>query len=322
MRSSHKLAVRRVGNTAGYGRLREREPRVFAWNKHDIRRLIVLSRQFFVLCSPLVLVLVKENIYDQGACNRCASSPFPQEVRETFIALPNFLPLLQYLFAAPRSEKVTAKIPANDTPFSLFDHLRGLENFDAAEIRRWFSNADRFDDSRQKTGVSFAIQFSIQTWQKAEDDFERSSVFFGELARLDEPERYTRRLKASGSRGTKGAFISYCEGAQKDGGPPFRCESAFPRPSAAMETDSKVATGCERGRCRFLNPQPLIASFSSPSILPPRISNTRNFQSINRSSMLLGLVISGFRRMERENSIEISNIFELMIFLLLLFSFF
>ena len=145
-------------------------------------------------------------------------------------------------------------------------------------MRRYFPRSHEiFGRRKWQRSCSSRTRFSRTIWtlralDKRQED-ERLSVipffffffFFSEDVnfpgprRWPDPERPTREDRGEGNkRGHRGRIhlvLRGREGAQKDGGPPFRCESAFPRPSAAMETDSArlESRGCDAG-CRFLNP--------------------------------------------------------------------
>lgn len=88
MRSSHKLTLRRVGSTCN-GRLREREPRVFAWSA----RYSALNCSVAAVLRPLFQLVPRKKHYDRGK-ERVTGVParlrLSQEVGGTFIAL-NFL---------------------------------------------------------------------------------------------------------------------------------------------------------------------------------------------------------------------------------------
>lgn len=99
--------------------------------------------------------------------------------------------------------------------------------------------------------------------KRQEDEFERLFSFFRELPR--DPTLSGRHAKIEGfgeGRGTKGdiedAFISHCEDvrAHKKTGPALPLRVRFPSAIRGHGNGSKVAAaaGCERGRCRFLNP--------------------------------------------------------------------
>lgn len=99
--------------------------------------------------------------------------------------------------------------------------------------------------------------------KRQEDEFERLSSFFRELPR--DPTLSGQHAKIEGfgeGRGTKGdiedAFISHCEDvrAHKKTGSALPLRVRFPSAIRGHGNGSKVAAaaGCERGRCRFLNP--------------------------------------------------------------------
>lgn len=129
--------------------------------------------------------------------------------------------------------------------------------------------------------------------------------------------RHAKRNKR-GHRGRIHFVLRGREGAQKDGGPPFRCEPAFPRPSAAMETDS--------ARKSRLRPDASVADadFSIRQTKPanrgfpfPRFSSSRNFeerarknQSISINSRLLRIWKNNLGRIYRTR-FEISNTFRI-----------
>lgn len=77
--------------------LREREPRVFAWNA----RYSALNCSVAAVLRPLFLLVPRKKHYDRGK-ERVTGVParlrLSQEVRETFIALDQ-LSLHRYLFS-------------------------------------------------------------------------------------------------------------------------------------------------------------------------------------------------------------------------------
>lgn len=131
--------------------------------------------------------------------------------------------------------------------------------------------------------------------------------------------RHAKRNKR-GHRGRIHFVLRGREGAQKDGGPPFRCEPAFPRPSAAMETDSarksRLRPDASVADADFSIRQTKPANRGFPFPLFPRFSSSRNFANQFRS--ILGYL--GFGRIILEEYIERDSkfriLFELIIFLL------
>lgn len=195
-----------------------------------------------------------------------------------FIALPNFLPLLQYLFAAyhrgsskrksyhqDSSERYPVFIPT----FSTFTRSREFRRFlvfngRCSPLPRPFRGTLISSiDSRQKAGASFAIQFSIQKkttcknlrWQKAEDDFERSSVFF---RRTSQVGAVHAKIEGFGEqreqKGTRHSFRFIARAHKKTGARPSvasRLSLGHPRPwkrTRKSRPDANVADFSIRNR--------------------------------------------------------------------------
>lgn len=271
MRSSHKLAVRRVANTAGYGSVN----RAYL---HGISTMdSALNCSVAAILRPLFPTRERKH-YDRGK-KRVTGAPARLSLRKCFYRPPQLSTsppisirrvssrLLEAKKLPPRFQRTIPRFHTDLLDIYAISRISTMVfNGRCSPLPRPFRGTLISSiDSRQKAGASFAIQFSIQKkttwtgknlrWQKAEDDFERSSVFF---RRTSQVGAVHAKIEGFGEqreqKGTRHSFRFIARAHKKTGARPSvasRLSLGHPRPwkrTRKSRPDANVADFSIRNR--------------------------------------------------------------------------